>query len=108
MAETTKEAKAKTFFFKNTVYPGLEMQVQGKKKNKDGEEVEFVAESARFTQYYDIFKGDVVRVGYLATESEAVAKRCADDVTCEEITEKEYKEATEGDKALKRAPVPAV
>lgn len=104
-AEVTAPAKkGKTFYFRNTYFAGLCIQVQGHKENKaTGEKEQFVAEEATFTQYYDTWKGDVIRVGYLATTSEKIAARCEEDLTCESISEKEYNEAVE---TLKRAPVP--
>jgi len=57
-----------------------------------------------FTQYYDTYKGDVIRVGYLASRSEQVAKLCKEDLNVESISEKEYNEAI---KELRLAPVPA-
>jgi hypothetical protein len=101
-----KSKKSKVAYFKNSYYSALKILVRGGKDDLDGLGVK---ESERFTPYYDTFKGDVVRVGYLRTESEEVAKRCREDSRCEEIDEKEYNLVTEGDsktKPLEKAPIP--
>lgn len=103
-----QEKKAKKFYFKNRHYSGLSILIRG------GEDVNGqlgVEHTARFVPYYDMWKGDVVRVGYLVTEREDVAKRCREDFTCEEIDEKEYNLAVEGDeknKPLRKAPIQKV
>ncbi len=100
-----KKAKKETFYFRNARYSGLKMLIRGGKDELGAEGVEH---TARFVPYYDTFKGDVVRVGYLATERKDVAERCRDDSGCEEIDEKEYTLAIEGDakhKPLQRAPI---
>lgn len=98
--------KAETFYFRNTRYSGLSILIRGGEDELGALGVEY---TARFTPYYDTFKGDVVRVGYLATDRKDVADRCLADSSCEEISEKEYKIAVEGDeknKPLRRAPIP--
>ena len=95
-----KEEKA--YYFFNRRYSALKILVRG---GKDELGAEGVKETARFTPYYDMWKGDVVRVGYLKTFSKNVAERCFEDSSCEEITEKEYTEAVEGAKALRKAPL---
>ena len=106
-----KPAKKSVAYFKSTRHAGLTLQVQKMVKQPDNSEKQEVAEEESFTQYYDTFKGDVVRVGYLRTESPAIAKLARSDENVEEIDEKEYNQAVDGDKnnkALQRAPVPAV
>ena len=116
MAETTKpaekkedkkpaEKKSESYYFRNTRYSGLKVLIRG---GEDLLGAEGVKHTARFVPYYDTFKGDVVRVGYLATDRKDVAERCREDSGCEEISEKEYKLALEGDsknKPLRRAPI---
>lgn len=106
-AEKPKEKANTVAYFRNPTYSGLTILVRGGEPDALGGEG--VKEKARFTPYYDTFKGDVVRVGYLKTESADVIKRCREDSTCIEISEKEYVLATEGDKdtpALEKAPIP--
>lgn len=94
------------FYFKSPRFAGLTLQVQKMVKNpQTGKEEQEVDEQATFTQYYDTWKGDVIRVGYLMTESAKIAKLAESDDNVETITEKEYNEAVE---KLRRAPVPAV
>lgn len=109
---TPKQAPAKkqVFYFKNRKYAGLTMQVQ---KTVDDpvthQKVQEVDEQATFEQFYDTWKGDVVRVGFLKTDSVAIAERCRADSSCEEIDEKEYNQAVKGDeknKPLQKAPSP--
>lgn len=65
---------------------------------KDGETV------ARFTPYFEKFRGETVKVGYLETDDPFVIERCEADGTVESVSEKEFKDAT-GDKASP-APIP--
>jgi hypothetical protein len=110
--QADKADKKKAFFFKATKYPGLTLQVQKMVDNKaTGQQEQQVDESARFTEYYDTWKGDVIRVGYLKTESPKIAKAARADENVEEIDEKEYTQAIEGDsknKPLEKAPTIAV
>lgn len=104
-------AKSKTAYFKAVRHAGLTLQVQKMVKQPDGTEKQEVDEQATFTQYYDMWKGDVIRVGYLATDSKKIAELARADENVIEIKESEYKQAIEGDKdnkPLERAPVPAV
>lgn len=101
-----KPTKVKTFYFKSPVHAGLTVQVQKLVKNpQTGKDEQEVDEQASFTQYYDTWKGDVIRVGYLETTSEKIAKVCESDDNVITIDEKEYNEAVQ---KLEKAPVPAV
>ena len=100
-----QEKKAKVYYFKNVKHAGLTVNVQNVPQTDQP------AETAQFIQYRDLYKGDPIRVGFLATESEKVAEICRADLTCEEIEKKEYDEAVVGTdkvKPLDRAPMPAV
>lgn len=103
--------KPKAAFFISRKHAGLTVQVQKQVKNSvTGKDDQEVAEQESFTQYYDTYKGDVVRVGYLRTESPKIAETLRNDANVEEIDEKEYSQAVEGDKnhkPLAKAPVPA-
>jgi len=104
-AEKKEEKKATNYYFRNARYSGLKVLIRG---GEDLLGAEGVKHTARFVPYYDTFKGDVVRVGYLETDRKDVAERCREDSGCEELTEKEYKLALEGDsknKPLRRAPI---
>jgi hypothetical protein len=84
-----EKAEAGKKFFKSVEYAGLSVL------KEDGSTV-------RFTPYFDTFKGDTVRVGFLETEDKEVVDRLVSlggGVT--EVDEKEYKEAA---KKLERAP----
>lgn len=76
-------------------------------RNDDGEAVETV----RFVPYFDTWKGDQVRVGYLATDNKNAQETLANDESVEEISFSEYKLALRGDgkrnQPLGRAPIPA-
>ena len=98
--EQAPKKKGKATYWRNKNYSACTILVRGGKDELGGEGVE---ERARFTPYYDTFKGDVIRVGYLETDSAKVAKRCEEDLYCEELSEKEYNEAV---KELRRAPIP--
>jgi len=75
------------------------------------EEDKTVFETLRFTSYYDMWKGDQVRVGYLATDNKNAFKILEEDENVEEISFSEYKLAMQGDnkrnKPLVRAPIAA-
>lgn len=104
--EVKTAPKVKTYYFKSPVHAGLTIQVQKLVKNpQTGKDEQEVDEQVTFTQYYDTWKGDVVRVGYLETTSEKIAKVCESDDNVVTIDEKEYKKAVD---ELQRAPVPAV
>ena len=94
--------KSSVSYFRNTKHSSLRVIVQ------DEKDPEQITEEAQFVPYYDTWKGDTVRVGYLKTDSDVIAKRCENDPTCESISEKEYNVAIEGDgnknKPLRRAP----
>lgn len=64
----------------------------------------------RFTPYYDTWKGDQVRVGYLKTDNKRAIELCQEDPNCEEISFSDYRLALEGDgkrnQPLGRAPLP--
>lgn len=94
------EKKPKAFYFRNKTYSGAKIYVRG---GEDELGQLGIKEQARFMPYYDTWKGDTVRVGYLRTESAAIAKRCQEDRYCEEIDEKEYNQSM---KELRRAPIP--
>lgn len=99
--ELPKASKTEVAYFRNPVHSALNIIVQ------DEKDPEVIAQSVRFTPYYDTWKGDTIRVGYLETGSKAVIERARNDSTCEEITEKEYKLAVEGNeknKPLRKAP----
>lgn len=99
-----QETSKKSFYFKNSRYSALKLLVRG---GEDQAKMVGIKESARFVPYYDVFKGDVIKIGYLKTNSKAIAKMARADNSCEEIEEKEYNLALEGDdkhKALRRAP----
>lgn len=61
--------------------------------------------SVRFVPYYDMFKGDKVKVGFLATDDAEVIERCESLGGIEVIDVKEFTEATE---TLEKAPVYSV
>lgn len=89
-----EKPKAKeVFYFKNTQASGLKILIRGGTDELGQEGVEA---TERFTPYYDTWKGDPIKVGYLSTTNKKVADRCREDNSCEEISQKEYKEATEG------------
>lgn len=96
-AEEATPLKKAVAYYKNKQYSALYILVRDKTGKK-------TVEQARFTPYFDTWKGDVVRVGYLATDSKAVASRCELDDTCESIDKKEYEEAVS---TLQQAPVRA-
>ena len=104
-----KSEKSKVTYWRNKRYSALTILIRG---GEDYNGQLGIKHEARFEPFYDTYKGDVVRVGYLKTDRADVAKRCEEDYTCEEITEKEYNLAIEGDgkdvKPLRIAPIPKV
>ena len=88
-AEKAAAAKSGKKFFKSVEYAGLSVL------KEDGSTV-------RFTPYFDTFKGDTVRVGFLETDDKEVVDRLTSlGGGVSEVDEKEYKEAA---KKLERAP----
>lgn len=57
--------------------------------------------SERFTVYYEVFKGDTVKVGFLETDDAEVAKKALAVTGVTEVTADEFAKAT---KELDRAP----
>lgn len=53
-------------------------------------------ETVRFVPHYERYQGDRVTVGYLATDNKRALEVLATDGNVEEISAKEYKDATEG------------
>lgn len=100
--------KSKKYYFKNRQYSALSILIRG---GEDFNGQLGVEHKARFEPFYDVWKGDVIRVGFLVTDREDVALRCREDSSCEEIDEKEYTQAVEGDsknKPLRKAPIQKV
>lgn len=100
--EATVEKKATTAkvgYFKSKV-SALKIYVKQPKDQLDpsGEGAEVV----RFKPYYDTWKGDTIRVGYLAVEGADAIKIVSADPNVEEISQKEFETAT---KELRPAPI---
>lgn len=55
---------------------------------------EVAPQTVRFEPYREYFRGDPVKVGYLQTDSDLVQKKLKEDANVQEITQKEYDEAT--------------
>lgn len=90
-SQPPKEKSTKKYFKSNI--SGLAFQVA------DSDPENPVApEVVRFVPYYERYQGDRVKVGYLATDDKRVLDRLAADPNVEEISAKDYKEAT-GDKS---------
>lgn len=86
MADVDKKAKK---YFKSVEYAGLTVLKEDQS-------------SVRFTPYFDTFKGDTVRVGFLVTDDKEVVDRLVSlGGGVSEVDEKEYKDAV---KKLERAP----
>lgn len=88
MADTDKK---KVTYLKSERYAGLTVMKQ------DGT-------SERFGIYFDTFKGDKVKVGFLATEDPEIVERALVVEGVSEINEKEFKETEK----LEPAPVYSV
>lgn len=90
---TKKSSKNKTAYFMNRKMAALRIVWQRPKDrlnpNPDDRKVE------RFVAYYDTWKGDRVKVGYLKTDNPKVIEICQNDNSCEEITQKEYEKAVD-------------
>lgn len=107
LAEAEVETKApvkksQVTYWKNNRYSALTILVRG---GEDYNGHLGIKHEERFVPYYDTWKGDVIRVGYLQTENKDVAERCTEDPTCIEITESEYNKAVE---ELRVAPIAQV
>lgn len=61
--------------------------------------------SVRFQPYYDTFKGDQIKVGFLATDDKEVIERCKSLGEIEVITQKDFEAETS---TLEKAPVYSV
>jgi len=57
--------------------------------------------TVRFVPYYDTYKGDKVKVGFLATDDKEIVERCESLGNIEVISEKEFTKETE---SLEKAP----
>lgn len=90
--KTQAQPKSSKKYFRSTI-AGLGFQVaESDPANPVAPEV------VRFVPYYERFQGDRVKVGYLATSDDRVLDRLAEDPNVEEISAKDFKEAT-GDKS---------
>ena len=87
--KTETKSEAKIGYFKSIHASGLTIL------KKDGT-------SERFTSYFDTYKGDKVRVGYLETSDPEVISRCKSLNIVEELTGAEYKKELD---ALKKSPL---
>ena len=107
MTDTKKEEKKAVKYFRSTV-AGLSVVVgYVGDENNDPTSVRLV----RFTPYYDTWKGDRIKVGYLETDNKVAIEKLKAVYEVEEIDEAEYKKAVEGDaknKPLEKAPIAAV
>jgi hypothetical protein len=83
-----KPSKGKKFY--RTRLNGLTI-ILGNHKALDPDELERV----RFTTKLELFQGDKVKVGYLATDDKRAHKILEADYNVEEIEEKEYNKAME-------------
>lgn len=84
-----KAPKSAVKFFRSRLN-GLTV-VLGNHKTLDPSELEIV----RFVTRVELFQGDKVKVGYLATEDKRAHKILEADYNVEEISEKEYNTAME-------------
>ena len=85
MADTTK--KDTTKFYRCASFSALIVTVDGERR-------------ARFEPYLEKFAGDNVKVGYRATDDEAVQKALSNDGNVEEVEKKDFEKAT-GPKSFK-------
>lgn len=85
-------AKPSKKYYRSSI-AGLGFQVSEQDPNNP-----VAPELVRFVPYYEKYQGDRVKVGYLATDDKRVFDRLEADANVEEISAKEYKEAT-GDKS---------
>lgn len=91
-------------YYRNDFYSAASVLV----RDEDGDGV---ADEVRFVPYYDTYKGDQVRVGFLATDNKQAQETLKADPYAEEISFQDYKLALRGDgkrnQPLGRAPIPA-
>jgi len=93
----------KTRFF-TTHIAGLTVQI-GDVTAEDAEKGNVTPPNVRFEAFEEKRQGDKVVVGYLATDNLTAIAKCLKDGNVTEISEKEYKEATDTEKGAKRATV---
>lgn len=93
----------KTRYF-TTPIAGLMVQI-GNVTPEDMEKGNVTPPHVRFEAYEERRQGDKVVVGYLATDNLTAISKLAKDGNVTEISEKEYKEATDTEKGAKRATV---
>lgn len=84
-----KEIKPQAVFFVNKTHSALTVV------KADGTRV-------TFKPFYETFRGERVRVGYLKVDAKDkdLLDRVSNDTTCQEITEKEYNEGMSGTPAF--------
>lgn len=64
---------------------------------------ELEAESVAFVPYYERWDGDRIKVGYLETGNPIAIEKLSADLNVEEISESEFKSATDTERAQKPA-----
>jgi len=90
-AAPAKKSEAKTHFYKSRL-AGLSVVVDNDRDNQDPTTA---LEQVRFVPYEEKFQGDIVRTGYLKTSDPRAVKILATDSNVEEISEDEFKQATD-------------
>jgi hypothetical protein len=88
-----------------TPIAGLSVQVGAAPSDEDKEKGIVAPPVVRFEAFEEKRQGDKVVVGYLATDNLVAIKKLAKDGNVEEISAKEYQEATDLEKGAKRATV---
>lgn len=91
-AKTETAPKKTAKHFRSTSAAGMTILVDGE-------------ERARFVPFFDTYKGDKVRVGYLETDDKDVIERLENDNTVESVSADEFKKETS---KLELAPVYSV
>lgn len=80
--EVQSTPKKAVKFYKTTVY-GLTVFKDGDKDK-----------TLRFQPFFEMYQGDQVRVGYVSTDDKDFQKVLDEDLSVEEITDKEFEKAT--------------
>ncbi len=60
-------------------------------------------ESVSFVPYFERWDGDRIKVGYLETDNSVAIEKLTEDINVDEISEKEFKEATDTNRKDKPA-----
>ena len=103
--ENSQQDQSGKMKYYRTRIAGLSVQVGDAPSDEDKEKGTVAPPVVRFEAFEERHQGDKVVFGYLATDNLVAIKKLAKDGNVEQISEKDYNDATDLEKGAKRAAV---